>query len=217
MEEPQAVPQEPRDPNRKRLIALLAGAAVLILLVCAALIAGGVSFVRGRLPTATSVPEAITRCDLDASGLCLVSFGANANNELVINLKLADEDFPAFYAQVSNRAAESRFRCEVPKAAPTDAYCVGPRTPLGEPLELRLFASEDDRLLAEGTFVLEAVALPTFSNATATELTGDLTGTPEGNLETSTPPGEGGPGPIRTPTPTRTPTRTLTPPIGYPP
>ncbi len=205
--------------ERKRLIVILAAVAVVMLLICAALIYGSVTFIRGRLPTPTAVPEAITLCDLDASGLCLLSFGTNINNELVINLQLSSEDFPPFYAQVSNRGTERRFRCEILEAAPSSAYCVGPRTPLGEPLDLSLRASKDDRLLAQGSFVLQAVALPTFSDATATE-------TPEGTLSVEEPTGtptftgEGGPPPTQgtrgTPTPSRTPTRTPTLPVGYP-
>lgn len=205
--------------ERKRLILILSAVVIVLLLVCAALIYGGVTFVRGRLPTPTAVPETITLCDLDASGLCLLSFGTNVNNELVINLRLSDEDFPAFYAQVTSRGAARRFRCEILQEAPSSAYCVGPRTPLGEPLELSLFASRDDRLLAQGSFVLQAVALPTFSNATATETPGEGTLFPEDLTGTPTLPGEGGSGPTPTPTLTRrlTPTRTPALPTGYPP
>ena len=68
------------------------------------------------------------------------------------------EGHPEFYAQVTNRGATQRFRCERVEAVPTSAYCIGPRTPLGEPMELALYASQDDRLLAVGSFVVEAVA-----------------------------------------------------------
>lgn len=200
--------------ERKRLILVLSVAALVALLLCAGLITSAVKFVRGRLPTPTSVPAAITRCDQDASGLCLVSFGTNINNELVINLELADEDFPPFYARVTNRGTAREFRCEIIKEAPSSAYCLGPRTPLGEPLELSLYASADDRLLAVGTFLLQAVALPTFSDATATLLTEEGTSFPEETPGTPTPGQVGTPG---SRTPTRIPTRTPTPPIGYPP
>lgn len=208
----------------RRLIVILAAAAVLALIVCAALIVGGISFVRGRIPTPTSIPEAITLCDLDASGLCLVSFGTNRNNELVINLQLAEADLPPFYAQVTSRGAVRRFTCEKMAAvenedtgetAPASASCTGPRTPLGEPLELRLYALSDDRLLAEGGFVLQAVALPTFTDATATETLEGTPGTPETGTLTPTPGGGGPPFPSRTPgLPVGT--RTPTPPSGYP-
>ncbi len=193
--------------ERKRLILILAAAALAALLVCAALAYGSVTFIRSRLPTPTAVPEAITLCDVDASRLCLLSFGTNLNNELVINLHLSGKDFPGFYAQVSNRGTLRRFRCEIIEETPSSAYCVGPRTPLGEPLGLSLFASEDDRLLAQGSFVLQAVALPTFSDATAT-----ATETPASEEPAGTPtfPGEGGP-------PPGTPTRTPAVPTGYPP
>jgi hypothetical protein len=196
--------------ERKRLITILAIAGGIVLLLCGALAWRGVTWLRDQRPTPTPPPVAITRCDVNASGLCVVSFGTNMNNELVINM-VAAKDLPEFYAQVTNRGATQRFRCERVEAVPTSAYCIGPRTPLGEPIELALYASEDDRLLAVGSFVVEAVALPTFSDATGTPtLEG---GTPV--LETPTA-GEGSPVGTATRSPILTPTRTPTPPVGYP-
>jgi hypothetical protein len=83
------------------------------------------------------------------------------------------------------------------------AYCTGERVPLGGQVVARLFASSDDRLLAEGSLSVMAIALPTFSNSTATFVPGAVTSTvtlPIVNM---------------TPTP-RIATPTFTPVPGYP-
>ncbi len=191
--------------ERKRLILILAAAGA-VLIAFLAMAYFGARLLISRLPTPTPPPRTITLCDRDASGLCVISFGTNADDEMVINLQLADEEFPTFYAQVESRGVTARFRCQAVEEDPTTGFCSGARTPLGEPLALRLYAAKDDALLATGDFVLMALALPTFSSATATE--GPAPTEPTAIAPSPTFPGEGGP-PIPT-FPARTPVRTPT-------
>jgi hypothetical protein len=41
------------------------------------------------------------------------------------------------------------------------ADCTGVRTPLGETIEVQIYRTDDDTLMAQGTFMVSAIAIPT--------------------------------------------------------
>jgi hypothetical protein len=103
----------------------------------------------------------MTLCDEDASDLCVVTFGANKVNRMVINFQLPNPDYEPFYVKVDHRGTVSVYTCEVAESVPTSAYCSGVRTPLGEVIDIDVYTTGEDKLIAHGTFLVSAIALAT--------------------------------------------------------
>jgi hypothetical protein len=153
--------------ERKKLFLVLGGVVILLLLVVMAVIAGTLRIVRERAQNAPTEPPEMTLCDVDPSGPCLVSFGANLLDQMTINLRLPGEDYPALYAVVQSREVSSRYPCQAVEGDPTSITCTGPRTPLGEPVDLTIFNAGSGAALSQGTFMVAAIALPSPVNYTA--------------------------------------------------
>lgn len=126
----------------------------------------------------------ITSCDVDASDLCVASFGVDKVNRMVINFHLPKASFAEFYVKVHRGEEVSVYPCEVVAEAPTSVFCTGARTPLGEAIDLEVYTTDGGVLIGRGTLVVAAVALPTTVNVTATPTGG--TETPTETLSTPT-------------------------------
>ena len=133
----------------------------------------------------------VTLCDMDASGLCVVTFGANHLDRMVVNFQLPDADYPMFYVKASNRGIINVYSCEVIETASTSAYCTGIRTPLGESIDIEVYTTDGDVLIARGTFVVSAIVLSTpVSLSTLESKTETLTPLPAETEFTPTPDGD---------------------------
>jgi hypothetical protein len=80
---------------------------------------------------------------------------------MVIYFRLPGEEYPLFYAKARNRDAVSVYTCEVDHADAKLVRCTGVRTPLGETIELEIYTTDEDKLIARGTFLVSAVAIST--------------------------------------------------------
>lgn len=188
-----------------RLALLLGAVALLLILICAVIVTGAAGYLRGRQPTPAGPPGAVTRCDEGTGGLCVVSFSADIYNNMVINFRLPQEDYPPFYVTVTDIQGSSQFTCQRERG---DSYaaCTGPRSPLGQTIELRAYDLRGDALLAGGSMLVYAIALPTTLNLTiAPEQL-----TPQA-LATATLFAPPKPADTLTPSATLTPTNTFTP------
>ena len=103
----------------------------------------------------------ITLCDLDARDLCIVTFGTDISGRMIINFQLPGADYPAFYVHGANRETDNTYKCETAKAVPTTVYCTGMRTPLGEAIDIKVFATENNLLIARGKIVVSAMIFST--------------------------------------------------------
>ncbi len=103
----------------------------------------------------------LTLCDEDAIGLCVVTFGADNQNLMVIHFQLPDEDYAKFYVKATNRGTTNVYSCETAESTPTIVYCSGVRTPLGETIDIEVYTTDGDILIARGTFLVSAIALAT--------------------------------------------------------
>jgi hypothetical protein len=195
--------------QRNRLFLILGAVGAVFLVACMAAIVLGSRGLRAQPETPTpAVVAELSLCDTNSYGLCVVSFGADALNRMVINFKLPRRRFTPFYALVAHAGATTRYECQVVPDVPTSTYCTGPRTPLGDPIDIEVHAASDDRLLAEGSFVVAAIALPTPGSVLV--IPTETVGTPPTSAPLETPGTPGTPG-----TPQRRHTPTPTPPIGY--
>lgn len=157
----------------------------------------------------------LTLCDEDASGLCVVTFGADNQSQMVIHFQLPNEDYVKFYVKATNRGTTNLYSCETAESTPTIVYCSGVRTPLGETIDIEVYTIDRDRLIAHGTFLVSAIAVvtpisqptntpsgeetptfvssptedvtPTQSESTPTPTESELTPTPTPTLDTSYP------------------------------
>jgi hypothetical protein len=147
--------------KQKRIFIILGALGIIFLLFWFAVITLVVKNVWGSNKTVVPPVVDLTLCDEDASGLCIVTFGANSLNRMVINFQLPDADYAAFYLKVTSRGTVNMYSCGVAKAVPTSAYCTGIRTPLGETIDIEVYNAADDTLIARGSFLVSAVALAT--------------------------------------------------------
>ncbi|CAG1009801.1 hypothetical protein ANAEL_03855 [Anaerolineales bacterium] len=162
--------------NKRTFIILGAIGLVVFVLFWVVVLTLAVKFVRGLSADKVEAPVVeMTLCDEDSSGLCVVNFGTNSLNRMVINFLLPDEEYAAFYVKAKNRDTVGVYTCEVDKSDSTAARCTGLRTPLGETIDLEVYTTDGDTLIARGTFLVAALAIPTpisqptVGPATATE------------------------------------------------
>jgi len=198
------------DKKRTLLIAVLLG-GLIVLIWCAAVIFTLNKWINANKDNNVVVVD-VTSCDVDASGLCVVSFGVDNVNRMVINFQLPTADYAAFYVKAHHGEEVSVYPCQVVEEVPTSVYCTGARTPLGNALDIEIYTTDGDVLIGRGTLVVSAIALPTTINVTVTPTPGGETATPP-----VTPTGGFFPTATNTTpiTPRVTPTRTPTP-SGYP-
>ncbi len=200
--------------ERKKLIIILGAIGAAILLVFATIF----PVVKNLLATSDDSEQVVTKvnlCDEDASGLCIVAFGAGTANDMIVVFQLPGTDYPSFYVKGINRGVENIYSCEA--VSPTTILCTGARTPLGEPFDVEVYSTEGNLLIARGTVTVSSMAMSLPDN------TGSGFG-PMGKLSTPTPSSSPSPTPTSTPTaqitstlpPITTPTMTATPDPAYP-
>ena len=120
----------------------------------------------------------ITLCDMDARDLCIVTFGVDNTDHMVITFQLPNADYPAFYVNGSNKGKENTYQCETAEAIPTSVYCTGIRTPLGEAIDIEVYATDSDLLMARGTVMVSAMVLSTSANFASISGSNIVTPTP---------------------------------------
>lgn len=100
-------------------------------------------------------------CAEDEDDLCVLYFSVNSLNRMVIHFRLPSEEYPLFYVKAKNRDTVSVYICEVDLSDPTAVRCTGVRAPLGETIDIEVYTTDEDRLIARGTFLVAALAIPT--------------------------------------------------------
>ncbi len=99
----------------------------------------------------------ISLCDQDPRGLCVITFGSTLPDLMVINFQLPEEGYPVFQVKGMNRGMTYDYSCNVEEAVPTSVFCTGPRTPLGEYIEVEAYSVAENLLLARGKIFVSAV------------------------------------------------------------
>jgi len=147
--------------KQKQTFIILGVIAFVLLLFWAIVFALAFKYLRGSNETAEMPVVEATLCDEDASDLCIINFGANNLNRMVIHFRLPGEVYTGFYVKGKNRDTVSVYTCEVDEFDLTVVHCTGVRTPLGETLDLEVYTTDEDKLIARGTFLVSAIAIPT--------------------------------------------------------
>jgi len=121
----------------------------------------------------------ISQCNEAASDLCVVTFGLDDQDNMVIHFQLPKADYPLFYINASNRGNVNTYSCEVVTAEPTNVFCRGIRTPLGEYIDMEIYTVDGDTLIAQGKFLISSLMRiqPIGTTGTLAASTGIVTGT----------------------------------------
>jgi hypothetical protein len=147
--------------KRKQIFIILGAVGFVFLIFWFIVLALVFKTMRGSNEEADAPVAEVTLCDEDTSDLCIVAFGANKLNRMVINFQFPSENYAPFYVKANNRETVSVYSCEVAESVPTSAYCTGARTPLGETIDIEVYTTDEDKLIARGTFLVSAIALAT--------------------------------------------------------
>jgi len=108
----------------------------------------------------TSVVPDLPYCGEDDVKPCVVSFGVDVDDNMLINL-LVPESYSRFYLKIMHNGVENVYKCVRVRASLYSAYCIGEKMPPGEALHLMLIVEKDDTLLAEGDLSIIGLAFPT--------------------------------------------------------
>jgi hypothetical protein len=99
--------------KQKQKIIIFAVIGIVLLLLWCAVIILVIKNLRGTNKDAVPPVVDVTLCDEDASNLCIVAFGANNLNRMVIHFQLPTPDYAPFYVKATNRGTVSVYTCEV--------------------------------------------------------------------------------------------------------
>ena len=148
--------------ERKRLFTIfgIIGAAALLVLAAVFPLVKNLLLSKGE---SKQLAAKISLCDKDASGMCLITFGASDPNEMTIILQLPNDAYPPFYVLAANKGVQTKYPCEAADS-PRIILCTGLRTPLGEPLDISVYSTQGDLLIANGSFTVSSVAVAFSSN-----------------------------------------------------
>lgn len=142
--------------SRKSLLLVLAGVILLALL---ALVWRVVSLERASSEVVSEPILKISYCGAEPEELCVLSFGRDAEEKMIINLFAPDRTFPGFYLKIKRITGESVYECEKNKEVPTSVFCYGDMINLQEKMEISLLSKDDGRLIAAGNFTLNAILI----------------------------------------------------------
>lgn len=111
--------------------------------------------------TPVADPIEFAYCEAEPDALCILSFGRDGAGDAIINFFVPDKKFPSFYLIIKKAGAESRYECRRNSKIKTSVFCSGEPLSLRQTIQIDIHAKDDDRLLATGTFLLEAFLVST--------------------------------------------------------
>jgi len=109
----------------------------------------------------TSVVPDLPYCSEDDVKPCVVSFGVDVNDNMIVNILVPDLTYSRFYLKITHNEIENVYKCVRVRASLYSAYCTGKKMSPGMTLHLMLISEKDDTLLAEGNLSIIGLALPT--------------------------------------------------------
>lgn len=158
---------------------LMAGIFLFIALACSRL---------GNTPAPAPEPESFGYCGARLTRLCIVSFGRDVFGDTVVNLFVPRRTYPAFHLNIVRKSGADIYECIWSGVDETSVYCTGKALNLDEGIEIQLLAKLDNRLLARGTFTVNAFLVTTpVADDAETPAEEDGFGSTEGGIQTADP------------------------------
>jgi len=114
-------------------------------------------------PEETQTPEpplGVTYCDIDPSDMCLVGFGLDIDDRLLILFRADDRFYADIYIRADGPEGEMIFECQQSENFPENVYCLGDKYSDGDLIKLYIYAKGNDKLIALGVFDVRYVTLP---------------------------------------------------------
>jgi len=128
------------------------------------LLSAGCSRGTASTPEVTLTPEPslfeVTYCDIDPSDMCLEGFGQEDEGKMLILFKADDRYFANIYIRTDRDQEEVLFECQQSQNFLENVYCLGDAFADGENIKLNIYAKGNDKLIAEGVFIVEYGRLP---------------------------------------------------------
>jgi hypothetical protein len=140
--------------SRKTILFILAGVVILALLLIFWRL---ISLQRAASESAAEPALRISYCGAEPEELCVLSFGRDMEDNMVVNVFVPDRKFPDFYLKIKRPSGESVYLCEKNREVSTSVFCFGEMVNLQEKMEISLISSENDRLIAFGNIMLNAI------------------------------------------------------------
>lgn len=177
-----------QSPNRKQLIILGLILTIVVLGVFVLLLNRPGKQTDPNFGISQTDVSELAYCNEKQVKPCVVSFGLDVDNNMLVNILLPDLSFPVFYLEIIRGEINVSYSCKRITATPNNAYCIGEKLPPGESLHLMLLSTKDDVLLAQGNLSIIGLAFPTLEIAIPTDVpvTPGSIGTPDFILSTST-------------------------------
>jgi hypothetical protein len=154
--------------NRKTTI-LLVGFVLLALIIC-----GVIGYINdsGRvfpntaetdnaIPTDTPTPAEIdlVYCSTPAS-LCVISFGSDNADNMLIVMRNSIPGLTAFYAKINQPEVSNLYSCQKVQFTSDVYYCLGKQILNGTMVTMNVYSRNDDRLVASGDLLVSLEATP---------------------------------------------------------
>jgi len=137
---------------------------ILFLGLLLVLLSTGCSREAVSIPEATTTPAPppfeVTYCDIDPSDMCLEGFGLEDEDKMLILFKADDRFFANIYIRAERDQDEIVFECQQSQNFLENVYCLGDAFTEGENIKLNIYAKSNDRLIAEGIFIVQYGHLP---------------------------------------------------------
>lgn len=177
--------------NRPAVLPAILG---LVLLLIAACRIGPLRISSREQPTEQPA-VVLRRCDEARDVLCILSFGLEPPDQMVIVLLASPGLPPDLEAHAAWNGDVGSYPCDATNAEGTLFSCRGPLIPLGSTVHIDVAAAASNTVIASGDFALNGIALPTVPAGADLPPTDTATITPR---PTRTP-GSGTPIPTSTP------------------
>lgn len=100
-------------------------------------------------------------CDPDPVTPCVVSFGQDADGNMLVSFLTDGAFYPDFYLKIKAQESEYLYVCDKANRFATSVYCTGKILPVGKTYQFLLFSLNEEILLAQGSFPIIGMALVT--------------------------------------------------------
>ena len=144
--------------------------------------------------------QGLDYCNSDQITPCIVSFGLDAQGNMLVSFLTSGAFYPDFYLKIKTETGEYTYVCEKAYTFATSVYCTGKAMPVGQALQFLIISLNEEVLLAQGSFPIIGMALVTpidftAPTATATPTLTPIVGTPPEVTATPSPSYPSYPGP----------------------
>jgi len=107
-------------------------------------------------------------CNETEARPCVVSFGINKNNEMLVNILTSGVSFPRFDLFIISGGENFQYNCRQVDVSLYAVYCTGRQFLPGDQIFIRLVAINLNEILAEGNISIIGVSYPSPDTVTQT-------------------------------------------------